>query len=437
MKPLNETELSQLVEWMRPRVEGARLQDIWSEGDGLILEIYRQGVQQIYLDLKPGRGFLVLWSEGDLVKRRSSTRPLSLFLNSHAKNLELVEIRMVPGLGRAFEIEFSSADGEKSCCLRVILIPNAVNAVAESGGKKIAWMKPRDLEVRTEEREFPVRWQDWQLYIQEYRDFRAGARADKAPEAGKDSATTDLDSQRLKQWRKDLEKKRGVIEQLRSTLTSDEDEQWRSFGESLKMGRARPEEKFWDAKLSLAENRERAFRKSKDLHAKKEGTARRLDVLKQEILQLEAWIASPATAPVSPPKKGRGSQVLERSESKGRTLNLPSGLQAILGRSAKDNLAILRQARAWDLWIHLKDEPSAHAIIFREKNQNVSREDIEAVAQWILRSGSGQKLHLNGLRFEVVCVECRFVRPIKGDRLGRVNYHSPVVYSFASKSAGS
>lgn len=435
MKSLNETELTSFLSWLEPQVLGAQVQDIWSDGDGLILDCYRQGSLQLYIDLRPNLPFLTVWTGRDVRKRKPKPRPLALFLQSHAKNALVSKLSMVEGQGRVAELQLSRPESVST--LRLILIPQAPNISANAEGKSVHWAKPKELRtaVQDEPREFPVAWSNWSEYLSAYKDYRWASLKPKSEAVMSSAGTATVVDPRLKNWRKDLEKKADLIEKLNGFLSSKDDEEWQNFGEVLKL-RSTPEageEKLWDARLSLSANRERAFRKAKDLRAKRDGTRERIEILKSAILELESWLANPSAAPIKIEKKGRGTQIMNKSASRGRTLNLPSGLQAVLGRSAKDNLAILRQARAWDYWIHLKDEPSAHAILFREKNQKVSMDDLELVSQWILRAGSGQKLALEGVKYDVVVVECRFVRPIKGDKLGRVNYQSPQVYTFASR----
>lgn len=432
MKALNETELGQFIAWLQPQVAGAQLQDIWTDGSSLFLDCYRRGVLQFQVDLRPNHCFLVLSTGEDVRRRKGLSRPVTLFLNANAKNMELVEIRHVADRGRMVELVFAGRDA--SCRLDLILIPQAPNVVVHAAGKKISWNKPRPFESRTEVREFPVRWSNWKDYLSEYKNWRQGG--EKAGSVtGAQPFSSDPEDPRLRQWRRDLTKKSQVLTQLESASLLDEAQAWQDFGERLKLASAQDVQgsEYWDKRLGLAENRERAFRKAKDLRAKQEGTQERIQILKKEIAEIESWLHNPQGAPLKPQFNKRGSRILEKTSSKGRTLNLPSGLQAVLGRSARDNLAILRQARAWDYWIHLKDEPSAHAILFRDKNQNVSSHDIEAVADWLNQSGSGKKDALEGNKYEVIVVECRFVRPIKGDRLGRVTYHSPQVYRFVSK----
>ena len=94
-----------------------------------------------------------------------------------------------------------------------------------------------------------------------------------------------------------------------------------------------------------------------------------------------------------------------------------------MGKSAQDNLQLLRQAKAWDLWIHLKDYPSAYAIMQKAKEQKVSDSAITQASQWLVKESLKNKKNLAGVKLSVVITECRHVRPIKGDRLGRVTYH--------------
>jgi predicted ribosome quality control (RQC) complex YloA/Tae2 family protein len=45
------------------------------------------------------------------------------------------------------------------------------------------------------------------------------------------------------------------------------------------------------------------------------------------------------------------------------------GVKVSLGKSEKGNIELLRNAKARDIWIHLKDRPSAHVIISTDKQQ--------------------------------------------------------------------
>jgi predicted ribosome quality control (RQC) complex YloA/Tae2 family protein len=45
------------------------------------------------------------------------------------------------------------------------------------------------------------------------------------------------------------------------------------------------------------------------------------------------------------------------------------GVKVSLGKSEKGNIELLRNAKSRDIWMHLKDRPSAHVIITTDKQQ--------------------------------------------------------------------
>ena len=56
------------------------------------------------------------------------------------------------------------------------------------------------------------------------------------------------------------------------------------------------------------------------------------------------------------------------------------GIKISLGKSERGNIELLRNARARDVWLHLKDRPSAHVIISTDK-QELPRNILEAAAK--------------------------------------------------------
>lgn len=56
------------------------------------------------------------------------------------------------------------------------------------------------------------------------------------------------------------------------------------------------------------------------------------------------------------------------------------GYKVMLGKNEKGNIELLEQARARDIWLHLKDRPSTHVIIVTDKQQ-VPQGVIEAAAR--------------------------------------------------------
>ena len=56
------------------------------------------------------------------------------------------------------------------------------------------------------------------------------------------------------------------------------------------------------------------------------------------------------------------------------------GYKVSLGKNEKGNVDILKNARAKDVWIHMKDRPSAHVIIKTDK-QNLPQNVIKGAAR--------------------------------------------------------
>lgn len=499
MKPLNAAELARYVEWIAPQLSGAQLQDVYTDGEVLVFEMYGRGESAslqaqepiesfqlarkgstlfLLIDLRPAQPFLVFLNKKKVALRKKNPKPVALFLASHGENLFLDDISMIPAKGRVLTITFrniksvlanqsfarntaegstvgdgsppggSTASsgsppegsaagggspsegrtaaegrappGSRRCEVEIVLIPHVANVTVRADGKTISWNRPK--EIPETHAVMIASDRDWESFAQEYMEWRWTTAIPGAVSSREKEQSS---------WLRSIEKKKTALEKIRAAADPAAELKWRAFGDFLKMSN-HPSEEFqdlWDKKLNLRDNRERAFKKAKEQAAKRAGAQARIATLAAEIAALEERLASPATATEEKASPAIGTVLLRKTDSKGRSLNLKSGAQAIVGRSAKDNLALLRQARAWDFWIHLKDEPSAHAIIFRNKNQSISREEIAEVAQWVLQSTSGKKLRLEGTKVDVVIVECRFVRPIKGDRLGRVTYHSPTVHS--------
>ena len=93
-----------------------------------------------------------------------------------------------------------------------------------------------------------------------------------------------------------------------------------------------------------------------------------------------------------------------------------------IGKSAQENVKLLKAAKSWHIWIHLKDYPSAYGILFYGKNLKLSDQHIRAASQWFVEESFRHKKETPGTKVKVIFAECRYVKLIKGDRLGRVTY---------------
>lgn len=392
MKSMSSLELADHVQELTALI-GAQLQDIETHKKGLAFSLYKRGRIWWLLELTPQSPMSVVLFEQTPWKKKEKPKPTSLFLSSHAKNLFLTQVEHVKDLGRVIRLEFSSS--QKKVLVEVHLIPKAVNVLVRTEGKSISWEKPKDLqappqveESHREASDIKSAWLDEQLPRKENKD--------------NDSARKVLE--------KNIEKKQKALDAIQILLERDEAQEWFQKGEQQKAS--------GDPQMQAS------FAKAKALERKKEGTAHRAELLQVEIQKLQTAHNKGHFETEKSPQK----QLLQQAEASGRTQKI-EGFIVSRGKSAQDNLAILRAAKAWDLWIHLRDYPSAYVILSLDKGKKASEEALRQSALWLAESSIKSKVKLSGTKLDVVVTECRFVRPIKGDKLGRVHYQNERVFT--------
>ena len=296
--------------------------------------------------------------------------------------------------------------GDNLCELEVRLFPKGANVIARAHGKSVALRKPLPLK---------------EVDATEYNPGTV------RPEPKKAVTTVDPRQGQLAKLKKACAK-------VEAELEAKKNELWQGAGEQIKITQTlevSPElAPYIDREKSLAWNIQNCFQKAKAVKKKQLGTEIRLAQLRREMTELENQIAAtPAEALVSqaqlanPASKKPDSQLLHQASARGRTFDLGSDTFLYVGKSADDNLRLLRKAKAWHLWLHLRDHPGSHGIIARNKNQRVDDATLQRAAHHLLQTQFGAKAQrVAGDKFSVIVTECRFVRPIRGDRLGRVNY---------------
>jgi predicted ribosome quality control (RQC) complex YloA/Tae2 family protein len=413
VKSLNFREFQSYIMWCENILSGAQLQEVWTNDLLLVMEFYKFRNLWLVVDLDMSHPQIVLLQKQP-PPRTKKQKPVGLFISSHGKNLRVKALKSVLQLGRVAELELGSLveENEKNCLIEIQVVPRAPNVLVTAEGKKLSWFKPQELPRLQDVDTSPpvsgeVEWLDRE-------DQWFAIKRSPGGNSGKSE---------IKDPSKAIEKKRKALEALQRVVNSSESQDLRSYGDILASQQAIPRSLMQFSKLSINE----AFAKAKQLERKREGTLLRIEKILEEIRGLESGELALERPSLS------GVKSMKKAEAQGRRLALGSNIEAICGKSAKDNLAILRQARAWDLWLHLKDYPGAHGIIFREKGQNVDLHLLQKVAEWVISESPAARGFTWGGKYDVVVVECRFVRPLKGDTLGRVTYQSPTVYTFASK----
>lgn len=415
MKTLTQQELQHFVTYFAPILDGAQLQDILVNDRGLALGFQKDVHYWMILDLLPNSPGIFLFEGQCPFKKSSKSKPVSLFLNSHAKNLYMTSMFVLEEFGRVVLLELRNSSVD--CQIEIRLIPKQVNVIVKAHGKQVAWDRPLALTSAPVVENPPAPRTIQEIHEEWLKEQSSAQKPAQDPVA-----------QWEKQKKKDLEKKQKALGEIQKQIESEQHLLWSEAGQYLKStGTLQVPDhlrSFVNSQESLSWNIENCFTKSKQLQAKKEGARERFEELQKEIMKLEK-----ATFKAKPEKNALGD-LMQKAEARGRKLHLDSGALAYCGKSASDNLALLRQAKAWDYWLHLRDFPGAHAILHRQRDQLISDQEIFEVAEWVAKESLSSKSLMAGQKVAVVVVECRFVRPIKGDKLGRVTYHSERTLSF-------
>lgn len=409
LKPMNVFELESMQVHINEEFEGAQLQEVFAYENALVLGFYRQQIKYLVIDLTTIRPFMLIMLHnpwGKTIKKK----PVGLFIHAHIVGLRFLEMTRDENLGRVVKISFAASRAAPIAAeMEIHLIPHQPNLFVRANDKSISWNKPKELSPSPEPTEMEAR------SLRTLQDeWMAVALVTKQ------TPGVQQDWQQKKE--KALQKKRKALQEIEKKMQEDPAQSWYELGELLKVQNLNDLTSEWDPfldrKRSLAWNRENAFAKAKQAINKKQGTLKRIELLKDEIANLEAQ--SEPTLVV--PRSGR-LNISKDGDTKARQLQLDSGAWAYVGKSAQDNLKILRRAKAWDLWLHLKDYPGSHGIIHREKNQKINDAELDSVALWVAKESLSKKSVMPGLKLAYVFTECRHVHPIKGDKLGRVNYH--------------
>jgi len=410
VKAWTVAELDNVVASLRALL-GARLQEIRTLGGDLALGFYSDGaLLWLWVDLNAIRPALLPWSELPLPLNNKKS-PVNLFLRAHFINRPLLTVERDQRWGRVVRMGFG-----EDFDLELRLFPHGANFLARAGGKSISWDKPEPLqEPVAGSREGPARGLD------ELREQWLGAR-------GGGPSKKNAKNDPVQRVRLELERKKKALAKVEQEFQRKTELPWREVGLWLKekQSLAVPSEwaPFVDKRRKLSWNIEQAFTKARDVEGKLFGTEQRRKLLVEEIARLEKELEKPVAHMALKPEAPK-FEPLKNSGVDARTLRINEELMAVAGKNAADNLKLLRKARAWDFWLHLRDEPGSHVILFRNKSTSVSDAVLRQVIEWFIKLQFGAKIGRHSKeKMPVIVTECRHVRPIKGDKLGRVNYHN-------------
>ena len=338
----------------------------FSPADGLLLEFYLGAGHRRWVRLNKS---VELYDVKPNLQLRSVTKPLTLFLRSHFVGHALDGIEELPG-------------GD----MRLYFPKNRHVEIKQEGGMQIqAWAESKSVTLRLDS---------------------IDPRESKRAPAGEPLL------------QKQLAKLQRALKKVDEELASKRDQMWSRAGEWLLVAQTlegSPAEfaDYLDFAQSLAWNINRCFEKSKQIKAKVGGTQKRRDEIAKQIAEIGAGHKT---------VQSKKENLLVHAKSHGRTFAVGEHL-FFVGKSAEDNLRLLRAAKPWHLWFHLKDYPGSHGILQINKGERVSESMLHEAAQFLLKAQFGDKASRHaGDKFDILVAECRYVRPIRGDRLGRVNY---------------
>ncbi|MEK7356607.1 MAG: hypothetical protein AAB250_09170 [Bdellovibrionota bacterium] len=399
---------------------GAQLQECVHADTEVGFGFYLRGkIVYLWFDLDH-RAPVVVRSMGAPPSKKKVTRPLSLFVRSRFLGRRLASVRADLARGRVLILGFHRAASEGTSApieIEARLLPHAPNLIARDGSASVAENKPKELPVS-----------DFTMPPQEDRRSWATIEAEwfgrRNPGAKKEPGAQVVDAE--KQWTRAIEKKRGALEKMTADLAARSSTAARDLGEWLKANGSLdgvPSEwsEFVDLRKSLSWNIEQAFKIAKGNERKLAGSRERIEKVRAELAALEA--AGPGGRTGAKNEKPEREGLLAKAKARGRSLKLADDLDCYIGKSAADNLALLRRAQPFDLWLHLRESPGSHAIIRRARGRNVTDAELLEAGRWVAAQSFGRRIvEMKGQKVDLLIVECRFVRPIKGDKIGRVNY---------------
>ena len=179
---------------------------------------------------------------------------------------------------------------------------------------------------------------------------------------------------------------------------------------------------------SVGENAARWFNRYKRAQKIAANAPAREAVLEAERAQLEDWKSKVQDAPTPEAveflaqivgfardektvSRTRQQEESARPENRVRSRDI-EGWTVFIGRSALENQLLLSKiARASDIWMHVRDAPSAHVIIKNPRQQNVPERVLDEAARWLAQSARKGK---SGDVLEIIYTPAKFVRAISG-----------------------
>lgn len=407
MKSLNSLEIQSLCDRLLS-LKGARLSAVYVRDPVIVLELQYSGSKNfIIIDLWSAIPSMHLSSEVDFLKNCKMHKPLTLFIKAHFLGKKLSMVEFVKEFGRVIVLYFGK---DESLQLEIRLFPHGQNVLARTPEKQVSWNKPQDLKTLPKtnlNQPFLVRASDELFTEWKEKRWRKVLGKDVA------SPTNDLLKEKSK-----LEKAINKLEQSQDLFAKDLgslQDLIKKMESGISISKS-DVHSLYDPDKPLTENLDEAYGQLKKLKRKLEGQKNRYIELKSK------WNSLQENALTVKIKKSKEVKPVVRS-TLGKSWTLASGLKVQVGKNAKENTELLRKAKPWDYWIHLKDYPGSYGLLARNRGQKVDLQDLQKACQWVMKmSFKNKAAERDGSDYDLVYTECRYLQLIKGDKLGRVTY---------------
>ncbi len=402
--------------------QGAQLQEVLvdgrkkalggSEPRSLRLGFFHEGrVKWLIFEYKEEAPLLMTFVDRRPPLQQKIRRPLELFLRSAFLGRRLTSV----AIHKTWTEPQLTLEFGEGYWLKFLVVPKFRNVWAIANDKQISEFKPQMVPA------------NWGASDSVRSPSYVGDESPNSVDVVQESRLKDV----LVDQRAKLKKLELAMGKVVAELDSKINHPARSIGEWIKTHQTleipRDQEAKWrphiNKQKSLAENIESLFRTAKSQESKRLGTEKRLRQIEQEVARLKKDIECGKLDSSSSSDLQANGDLFKSASARGRKTLVAEDLTFYIGRNAKENLAILRKAQPFDYWLHVKDQPGAHGILRRNRTRVVSDEELKRAATALIENALKRRaIELRGEVYDVLVVECRFVRPIKGDRLGRVHY---------------
>lgn len=452
-KPYSQDEFTQVIAEIRSFV-GSRLQSVQCTETQLCLGFHRRvrdsrgcdshernshgrnyNGEEVYLlfDMIRHAPRLYVFKESPLPKQRvPDLKPVGLFLKTHTLSGLLRAVHVAEEEGRAFAFEFLHS--QKISYLKAWLYPADANLAVAVEKKRIFLLKPSENVSRFAPPSVEVN-AGKTLSDDENKFEGTGfslpflmGEALKKQSAG---SLKDAQSKKIVGPEQLEQKRKKRLEGLQLSFKNLPDpEQLNQLANQLLAGapfnKIDPLLKEFDLKFPK-QVAQKLFAKAKAIRLKQETLKQQIQNLSEVSILSNDPLLQLQNVKAQEFKKNPSQN---KNASTYQTIKVDDSTEIRIGSNAKQNMDLLRQAKSWHLWLHVKDQPSAHGIVSvdRKKTEKTNWEGLFhrcALLYVDFLKKKAKQSKKDPREFDDVTIlgcEVRYVKALPGDALGRVTF---------------